>query len=93
MELYNDYFAFPEGRGTYTLPSVYWFDLHLEKTFPFGDRYAIGAFIDVLNLLDSDKTVTAWEWDNPEATGGNPFGRSKYTQTPQSWRIGLRFSF
>ena len=93
VNLYNDYFAFPEGRGTYTMPSVYWFDLHLEKTFAFGDRYSIGAFLDVLNLLDSDETITVWEWDNPEATGGNPFGRPKYSQTPQSWRFGLRFAF
>jgi outer membrane receptor protein involved in Fe transport len=90
---YNDYMAFPEGRGTYTLPSAYWFDLHLEKTFPFGSRYAVGAFMDVLNLLGDDEIITVWEWDDPDASGGNPFGRPKYRQTPRSWRLGLRFSF
>ncbi len=90
---YNDYMAFPEGRGTYTLPAASWFDLHLEKTFPFGSRYAIGAFLDVLNLLGDDQIMTVWEWDDPEATGGNPFGRPKYRQTPRSWRFGLRFTF
>ena len=96
---YNDYMAFRDEtnltgrRGEYNLPSVYWFDLHLEKTFPIGDRYAIGAFVDVLSLLDSDETITVWEWHDPDASGGNPFGRPKFSQTPQSWRFGLRFTF
>jgi hypothetical protein len=90
---YADYLVFPEGRGTYTMPSVYWVDLHLEKTFPFGDRYAIGAFIDVLNLLGGDEVITVWQWDDPESSTGNPFGRPRYRQTPRSWRFGLRFTF
>jgi len=96
---YNDYMAYrdetnPDGhRGEYNLPSAYWFDLHLEKTFPIGDRYAVGAFIDVLNLLDNDEVITVWEWNDPDAPSGNPFGRTRFVQTPQSWRIGLRFTF
>jgi hypothetical protein len=47
----------------------------------------------VLNLLGDDQIITVWEWDDPEASGGNPFGRPKYRQTPRSWRFGLRFTF
>jgi hypothetical protein len=90
---YFGYASFPEGRGTYRLPGVYWVDLHLEKTFPFGDRYAIGAFVDVLNLLGDNEVVTVWDHDDPESSTGNPFGRPKYRQLPRSWRFGLRFTF
>jgi hypothetical protein len=67
--------------------------VYFEKTFTFGSRYALGAFVDVLNLLNTDTVVSAWESDDPELSTGNPFGRPKYRQPPQSWRLGLRFTF
>jgi hypothetical protein len=81
-------------------------DLRLQKEFGLGGDTALALFVDVFNVLDSDKVTevdTQWGWyvydweDHP----GNSFWdgpRSGYQapleiQTPREIRLGVKFSW
>lgn len=87
VELYQDYFAFPEGRGTRFMPAVHYFDLRLAHHVDLGKGRAIDASVDVYNLFDLAQAITPYENDDAN------FGLTLYRQQPRSILAGLKVTY
>ena len=87
VELYGDYFAFPEGRGTRSMPAVHYFDLRVAHEFEIGESKAIELSADIFNVLDFESPITYYENDN------DLFGLTMYRQSPRSAQLGARFTY
>ncbi len=87
VDLYGDYFAFPEGRGSRFMPPLHYFDLRLAHAFKFQDRYGLELSADVFNVLDLEGPTTYYENDN------ELFGLTMYRQSPRSVRVGMKFTY
>lgn len=81
------YSSFPEGRGNRTMPSIYYWDASVEKSFSFGDRYQLALRLDIFNLLNEDVAISYVQQDT------DIFGETLKTQDPRSIRITARFTF
>lgn len=84
VELYQDYFAMPEGRGSRFMPAVHYFDLHLGHSFDFKKGRGIELALDVFNVLDLAAPITYYENDNEN------FGLTLYRQEPRSIRAMVK---
>ncbi len=87
VELYGDYFGFPEGRGSRFMPAVHYFDLRAAHTFRFDRKRSLEVSVDAFNVLDLESPITYYENDNPM------FGMTMYRQAPRSVRGGLKFVY
>jgi Carboxypeptidase regulatory-like domain/TonB-dependent Receptor Plug Domain len=87
VELYGDYFAFPEGRGTRSMPAVHYFDLRVAHEFEIGDSKAVEISADAFNVLDFESPINYYENDN------ELFGLTMYRQSPRSVQLGARFTY
>jgi hypothetical protein len=80
-------------------------DLRLQKDFGLGGDMTLGLFVDVFNVLDSDKVTevdTQWGWyvydweDHPGGSFWDPSSRYEDPldiQTPREIRLGVKFSW
>lgn len=87
VDLYGDYFAFPEGRGSRSMPPVNYFDLRVAHEFEFRERIGLELSADVFNVLDLEAPITYYENDNES------FGKVLYRQAPRSVRGGLKITY
>ena len=89
VDLYGDYFAFPEGRGSRFMPNTHYFDVRLAQTIAFGPEKSnqMEVTLDVFNLFDLSAPITYMENDTAA------FGKTLYRQAPRSVRGGVRFTF
>jgi len=87
VDLYGDYFAFPEGRGSRFMPAVHYFDFRVAYKHAFKDKRSVEASADVFNVLDLQSPINYYENDNAM------FGMTMYRQEPRSVRGGLKFTY
>jgi hypothetical protein len=87
VELYGDYMAFPEGRGTRFMPAVHYVDFRVAHKFTFKNEQSIEGSLDVFNLPDFDKPITYYENDNAS------FGKVLFRQEPRAIRAGLKYTY
>lgn len=89
VDLYGDYFAFPEGRGSRFMPPVHYFDLRAAHAFKFGadKNKELEVTLDVFNVLGLAAPITYMENDIES------FGMTLYRQAPRALRGGVRFTF
>lgn len=87
VELYGDYMAFPEGRGSRFMPAVNYVDLHLAQSLDLKNDRDLEIAIDVFNLFDFDTPINYSENDNSQ------FGEVVYRQAPRSIRGSLKFTY
>jgi hypothetical protein len=86
VDLYGDYYAYPEGRGSRMMPPVFYMDLHLGQEIAIKQtKLEIG--LDVFNLLDLKAPVTRYENDDPM------FGMTMFRQAPRSVRLSAHWAF
>jgi len=84
---YQDYFTFPEGRGTYTTAATYWLDLSLSRRFSLGNRQQVSLRLDTFNLTDQQRPISTVEEDTDAF--GEPYAR----QSPRAFQFGLQYKF
>ena len=87
VDLYNDYFAFPEGRGSRLMPAVNYFDLRVAHSIGLGNDREVEVSVDVFNVLDLQAPITYYENDNES------FGLTMYRQSPRALRVGANFTY
>lgn len=87
VDLYQDYFAFPEGRGSRFMPATHYVDLHVGHRVDFDELRSLGVSLDVFNLFDFHAPVTYYENDDEN------FGLVLFRQAPRSVRVGLDFKY
>jgi hypothetical protein len=87
VELYQDYFAFPEGRGSRFMPPVHYLDLRVAHTFRFGGERSLDVGIDVFNALDLAQAITNYENDDAN------FGLVLYRQDPRAVRLNVKGTY
>ncbi|MCD6453796.1 MAG: TonB-dependent receptor [Candidatus Aminicenantes bacterium] len=78
------YYAFPEGRGSRTTPSILYLDAGIEKEFPLGAGVFLSIRADVFNILNSQRPVSYVRIDTPSF--GEVWGR----QQPRQARLSIR---
>ena len=86
VDLYADYYSFPEGRGTRMMPPVFYMDIHLAQAIPIGQT-ELELSIDIFNLLDLQAPITYYENDDPM------FGLVRFRQAPRSVKASVHFVF
>jgi len=84
---YQDYSAFPEGRGTRFMPPVHYFDMHFGEAFKMTDKQSAELAVDVFNILDLGQAITYYENDDEN------FGLTMYRQAPRSIRASLKVTY
>ncbi len=87
VDLYGDYYAFPEGRGSRFMPPVHYFDLRVAHTLDLGHDRSAELSLDVFNVLDLEAPITYYENDN------EMFGKTMYRQSPRAIRAGAKFTY
>jgi hypothetical protein len=87
VEMYGDYSAFPEGRGTRFMPAVHYFDLRVSHAFRLGPSKTVETSVDAFNVLDLETPITYYENDN------ELFGMVMYRQSPRSVRAGVKLTY
>jgi hypothetical protein len=87
VEMYGDYNAFPEGRGTRFMPPVHYLDLRVAHTFGLGGARSLELAVDAFNVLDLQTPITYYENDN------ELFGAVLYRQSPRSLRAGVKMVY
>lgn len=87
VDLYGDYFAFPEGRGSRFMPAVHYIDFRVAHKMEMEDNRTVELSLDVFNLPDFDTPITYYENDDEN------FGLTAYRQSPRSIRVGLRGTY
>jgi hypothetical protein len=81
-----------ETVGTRRTDAVNNFDLRVEKTFPFGQQYKAGVYLDIFNVNNQgviDNGSSTGVIDTSSSTFGNP---NRWIQ-PRLLRLGFRFMF
>lgn len=86
-ETYQDYYSFPEGRGSRFMPPTQYIDLHLAQSFDLKHGRAAEISVDVFNVADFQTPITYYENDNAN------FGLTLYRQAPRSIRAGVRLTY
>lgn len=84
---YQDYSAFPEGRGTRFMPPANYIDLRIAQELEFGHRYSAELALNVYNLADFQTPITYYENDDEN------FGLTLYRQEPRSVEAQLKFTY
>ena len=80
---YMEYFSFPQGRGSRTMPPVHYLDLSIAHTFTFTRHTSLSAQIDVFNPFNFDAPITYYENDDAN------FGLTMYRQAPRAVRVSV----
>lgn len=86
-ELYQDYYSFPEGRGSRFMPPVNYIDLHLAHRVDLKHGRSAELNVDVFNVADFQTPITYYENENEN------FGLTLYRQEPRSIRAGLKVTY
>ena len=84
---YGDYFAFPQGRGSRTMPSVQYLDISVNHTVTLAKERTIVAGLDIFNPLDWDSPISAFENDTEN------FGLTMYRQAPRAVRLTVKGTY
>ncbi len=87
VDLYGDYYAFPEGRGSRTMPAVHYIDLKLAAEIPIRETQSVEVALEVFNLPDFAQSISYYENDDEN------FGLTLYRQAPRSIRASLQFNY
>ncbi len=87
LDNYQDYSAFPEGRGTRFMPAAHYIDMRLAQELSFGDRYSAELAINVYNVADFSTAITYDENDDQN------FGLTLYRQAPRSVEAQVKFTY
>lgn len=82
---------YPEGRGTYELPSMYSIDMSLQNTFNLQKLGSLSLIFDVFNVTDFQGTWSQSDVFNPNRP--DFFGEAIAWNAPRSYRIGLKYAF
>lgn len=82
---------YPEGRGSYELPSYYNIDVSWQNTFAFGSYGALTVIFDVNNVTDYQGILS--ESDVYNAYRPDLFGRQNSWGMPREYRWSLKYSF
>ncbi len=85
--LYQDYYSFPEGRGSRFMPPVNYIDLHLAQDFDLKHGRSAEINLDVFNVADFQTPITYYENDNAN------FGLTLYRQEPRSIKAGVKVTY
>jgi hypothetical protein len=87
VDLYQDYFAFPEGRGSRFMPPVNYVDIRIAHQLDFGNQKTAELSVNIYNLFDFETPITYYENDNES------FGLVLYRQAPRSIEATLRVTY
>ncbi|HND29968.1 MAG TPA: TonB-dependent receptor [Myxococcota bacterium] len=87
VSLYDDYYAFPEGRGSRMMPVTNYVDLRLAGSYDLGNEREVELGIDIFNLLDLTAPINYYENE------GASFGKVMYRQAPRSIRASVQFTY
>ncbi len=87
VDLYGDYYSFPEGRGTRFMPAVHYIDFRVGHRLALPNNQTVELNIDLFNLPDLRTPVTYYENDNES------FGKTMFRQAPRSVRFGAKYTF
>ncbi len=87
VELYQDYFAFPEGRGSRFMPPVHYLDVRVAHTFALGGARSVEVAADVFNALDLSQAITNYENDDAN------LGLVLYRQDPRAVRLSVKGTY
>lgn len=82
---------YPEGRGTYELPSEYNIDLSWQNRFTLGNAGTLTVIVDVNNVTDNQEIVSESDIYNPNRP--EDFGTYNQWKTPREYRWSLVYSF
>ncbi len=82
---------YPEGRGTYELPSVYSIDLSVQNTFDFSKFGTVTLIFDILNATDFQGPLSQVDIYIPAMP--ERFGTEESWVAPRSYRLGLKYAF
>lgn len=86
-ETYQDYYSFPEGRGSRFMPASHYIDVHLAHRLDLKNERSAEIVVDVFNVADFSAPITYYENDNAN------FGLTLYRQEPRSVRVGLKIGY
>lgn len=84
---YQDYFSFPEGRGTRFMPAVHYVNVRVAQEIAFNDKNSLEVSLDVFNVLDLETPITYY------SSEGSNFGKVLYRQDPLSFRLGATYRY
>jgi hypothetical protein len=87
VDLYGDYYAMDEGRGTRFMPATHYVDIRVAHAFSFSETKNLEITADIFNLPGFEAPVTYMENDI------DSFGLTLYRQAPRSVRLGMRYTF
>lgn len=87
VDLYGDYYAFPEGRGSRSMPAVHYLDMKVAAEIPIREAQSVELALEIFNLPDFAQAVTYYENDDEN------FGLTLYRQAPRSVRASLQFNY
>jgi hypothetical protein len=87
VENYQDYLAFPEGRGTRFMPAVHYVDLRLAQDLDLGHDRTAEVAINIFNLLDFDTPITYYENDDEN------FGLTLNRQAPRTIQAQVHVTY
>jgi hypothetical protein len=87
VDLYGDYSALGEGRGTRFMPVVNYVDVRAAHKFALENDRSLELTLDVFNLPDLKQSVSVDENDDEN------FGLTMYRQSPRSVRAGVKFTY
>jgi len=81
---------YAEARGARKLPDVKILDLRLEKSFKFGNRFAIAAFADCFNVFNQGIATSVWTDSSNKARA---FEQMTSISDPRIFQLGGRIEF
>lgn len=89
---YRSYaFYFPEGRGTYELPSFLTMDISVQNTFLFGRFGSLTLILDVLNVTNNQGVLGVDSVFNPSRP--DRFGSEVQWRTPREYNLTVKYAF
>jgi outer membrane receptor protein involved in Fe transport len=84
-------FYFPEGRGTYELPSLLTVDISVQNTFLFGRFGSLILILDVLNATNNQDALDVDSVYNPSRP--DRFGSEVQWRMPREYNLTLKYAF
>lgn len=87
VPLYDDYYGFPEGRGTRFMPPVHYIDMRVAHRVDLRAGRAVELTLDMFNVPDFEQAVTNYENDTAS------FGKVLFRQQPRAVRGGVRLTY
>ncbi|MBN1550675.1 TonB-dependent receptor [bacterium] len=89
---YNDRaWYFPDGRGSYDLPSVASWDVSLQNSLKFGKWGSLTVIFDVFNVFNA-QTITS-ETDTYNPAHPENFGQANDWADPRTYTLSFKYSF